>query len=262
MIVLGVDLRVAAAVWRRNATLYRRTWMMNILPNFFEPLLYLVGMGLGLGGYMSGGLSGEAYVAFIAPGLMAAAAMNGGTFETTYNVFIRLHLQRLYDAYLGTPAMIQDIVFGEILWAVSRATIYGVAFLAVLLAMTAVGYPIVTSPLGVFLPAVVVLTGLCFALIGALFTSLIENIDWYSYFYTLFLTPLFLFSGIFFPTSTFPHGDTIAWFTPLYHAVRAARGLAQGPFDSSTLVSLGWLTALSAVLLVVLPGLMRKKLVD
>lgn len=262
MIVLGVDLRVAAAVWRRNATLYRRTWKMNILPNFFEPVLYLVGMGFGLGSYMRSGLDGAAYVAFIAPGLMAAAAMNGGTFETTYNVFIKLHFQRLYDAYLGTPAMIQDIVVGEIMWAVTRATIYGVAFMSVLVAMTAFGTPIITSGFAVLLPLLIVLTGLLFGLIGAFFTSLIKNIDWYSYFYTLFLTPLFLFSGIFFPTDTFPHGDTIAWFTPLYHAVRLARGLAQGPLGIEHLVSVVWLVIGSAVLLAIVPRLMRRRLVS
>ncbi len=262
MTILGVDLRIAAAVWRRNAMLYRRTWKMNILPNFFEPVLYLVGMGIGLGSYMRSDMEGPAYVAFIAPGLMAAAAMNGGTFETTYNVFIKLHFQRLYDAYLSTPAMIQDIVFGEIMWAVTRATIYGVAFLCVLLAMTLFGYPIITSPAAILLPILIAVTGLAFALIGALFTSMIENIDWYSYFYTLFLTPLFLFSGIFFPTSTFPHGDTIAWFTPLYHAVRASRGLAQGPLGPEHLVSVAWLLAASALLLAVVPGLMRRKLVS
>ncbi len=261
MNVLGVDLNIALAVWWRNASLYRRTWTMNLLPNFFEPVLYLVGMGIGLGSYMRSGMEGPAYVAFIAPGLMAAAAMNGGTFETTYNVYIKLHFQRLYDAYLGTPAMIQDIVFGEILWAVTRATIYGVAFLIVLGVMTLFGYPIITSPWAVLLPLLIALTGLAFSLIGAWFTSLINTIDLYSYFYTLFLTPLFLFSGIFFPTSTFPYGDTIAWFTPLYHAVRLARGLAQGPLGMEHLVSFGWLTVLSAILLVVIPRRMRDKLV-
>lgn len=261
MIVLGVDLDVAAAVWRRNATLYRRTWKMNILPNFFEPVLYLVGMGLGLGSYMRSGMEGPAYVAFIAPGLMAAAAMNGGTFETTYNVFIKLHFQRLYDAFLGTPAMIQDIVFGEIMWAVTRGTIYGVAFMAVLAGMTLLGYPILTSPFALLLPLLIVLTGLLFSLIGAFVTSLIKEIDWYSYFYTLFLTPLFLFSGIFFPTSTFPHGDTVAWFTPLYHAVRLSRGLAQGPLGWEHLVSAAWMICASALLLAVLPRLMRRRLV-
>ena len=261
MTVLGVDFRMATAIWQRNLALYRRTWLMNILPNFFEPVLYLVGMGIGLGAYMSGELEGSAYLAFIAPGLMAAAAMNGATFETTYNVFIKLHFQRLYDAYLGTPAMIQDIVAGELMWAVTRASIYGFGFLVVLGALTLWGYPILTSPLAVLLPLLVALTGLLFALIGAVFTALIKTIDLYSYFFTLFLTPLFLFSGIFFPTDRFPYGDTVAWFTPLYHAVRVARGLAQGPLELEHAVSVGWIVVASAVLMLIVPRLMRRRLV-
>lgn len=261
MRILGVDLNIALAVWWRNAALYRRTWMMNLLPNFFEPVLYLVGMGIGLGSYMRSGMEGDAYVAFIAPGLMAAAAMNGGTFETTYNMFIKQNFQRLYDAYLGTPAMMQDIVVGEIFWAVTRAAIYGLAFLLVLGVMTLFGYPIITSPYALLLPVLIALTGLTFALIGAWFTSMIRTIDLYSYFYTLFLTPLFLFSGIFFPTSTFPHGDAIAWFTPLYHAVRVARGLAQGPLTMEHLVSIVWLMVVSGVLLAIIPRRMRDRLV-
>lgn len=261
MTILGVDFRMAHAIWQRNLALYKRTWLMNILPNFFEPVLYLVGMGIGLGAYMSGDLEGPSYLAFIAPGLMAAAAMNGATFETTYNVFIKLHFQRLYDAYLGTPAMIQDIVAGELMWAVTRATIYGLGFLIVLGALTLFGYPILTSPFALLLPLLIALTGLMFALIGAVFTSIIKTIDLYSYFYTLFLTPLFLFSGIFFPTDRFPYGDTVAWFTPLYHAVRVSRGLAQGPLTVDHAVSTTWIVAVSIVLMLIVPRLMRSRLV-
>ena len=110
-----VNLRLAWAVWMRNYTVYRRTWLMNILPNFFEPLLYLVGMGIGLGAYVNEGMTGASYIAFIAPGLMASAAMNGATFETTFNTFVKLHFGKLYDAYLGTPAEPEDIVAGEAL---------------------------------------------------------------------------------------------------------------------------------------------------
>ena len=104
---------MAVAVWRRNAAVYRHTWIKNILPNFFEPLLYLVGMGVGLGAYLQGELDGTSYITFIAPGLMAAAAMNGATFETTYNMFVKLHFGRLYDAFLCTPATLEDIAFGS-----------------------------------------------------------------------------------------------------------------------------------------------------
>lgn len=261
MTFLDMDPRIASSVWWRNAALYKRTWMMNLLPNFFEPVLYLVGMGLGLGAYLERGMGGSEYLAFIAPGLMAAAAMNGSTFETTYNMFIKMHFNRLYDAYLSTPATISDILLGELMWAVTRAAIYGLTFLSVLVALTLFGYPIVTSMWALALVPLVLLIGTLFGLIGALFTSLVKTIDLYSYFYTLFLTPLFLFSGIFFPTERFPYGDTIAWFTPLYHGVRASRGFASGDVTMEVWSSVIWMAIASLILFLIVPKIMKKKLV-
>lgn len=254
-----IDPGLAWAVFMRNAAEYRQTWFTSVLPNFFEPVLYLVGMGLGLGFYVAGGMDGQSYLAFIAPGLAAASAMNGASFETTYNMFVRMTFARLYDAYLCTPAQIQDIAFGELMWAVTRALGYGLAFLSVIGVMTVLGYPILTSPAGLLLPLALVLIGATFALVGQLFTSLIKQIDLYSYYYTLWLTPLFLFSGIFFPVERFPAGAAIAWCTPLFHAVRLCRGLAQGPLGSEHLMSTLWLLALALLLQALVPGRLRKR---
>jgi len=256
-----VDLGMAASVWMRNATVYRHTWVRNILPNFFEPLLFLLGMGMGLGAYLESGLEGRAYVAYIAPGLLASAAMNGAVFEVTYNVFVKMNFARLYDAYLGTPATVADVVFGEILWAVTRSLIYGLAFLAILAALTVAGYPILTSPAALLMPFAIALVGAQFALIGLLFTSAVDQIDLYSYFFTLFVTPLFLFSGVFFPVTRFPHGPEIAWFTPLYHAVRLMRGLAHGPLALDHAISVGWMLGLTLLLLKVVPARFRARMV-
>lgn len=249
----GVDLRMAWAVFMRNATDYSHSWRINILPNFFEPVLYLIGMGLGLGYYLNDGMAGQDYLGFIAPGLCAASAMNGSSFETTYNMFVRMTFARLYDAYLSTPAQIQDVAFGELMWATTRALVYGIAFLLVIFAMTLLGFELVTSPWALAMPLALALIGATFALIGELFTSLIRQIDLYSYYFTLWITPLFLFSGIFFPVERFPYGETIAWFTPLYHAVRLSRGLCHGPLESAHLVSFLWLVVLCVLLLQVVP---------
>jgi lipooligosaccharide transport system permease protein len=257
-----IDPRIAAAVWLRNLTVYRHTWYKNLLPNFFEPLLYLVGMGAGLGAYVQGSaLGGESYLAFIAPGLMTAAAMNGASFEVTYNMFVKMNFGRLYDAYLATPAEVEEIVLGELLWAITRALTYGLAFLVVIGGLTLAGAPILTSPWAAALPLALALTGGVFALIGQLFTSRIREIELYSYYFTLFLTPLFLFSGIFFPVSRFPHGETVAWLTPLYHAVRLVRGLAQGPLRAEHAVDAAWLFALGALLLFLVPRVMRRRII-
>jgi lipooligosaccharide transport system permease protein len=254
-----IELDYAMAVWWRNVTVYRRTWVKNILPNFFEPLLYLLGMGVGLGYYMGSGIEGEDYLAFIGPGLLASAAMNGAVFETTYNMFVKMYFAKLYDAFLCTPARIKDIAFGELMWAVTRSVIYGFGFFVVLLGLTISGYPILKSGWSVLLIPASALIGMTFGLIGQLFTASIRNIDLYSYFYTLFVTPLFLFSGIFFPTSRFPYGDEVAFFTPLYHGVRLCRGLAAGNLGSEVLVSALWMVVVCAVLLAVVPGRLKPR---
>ncbi|HEX7003373.1 MAG TPA: ABC transporter permease [Trueperaceae bacterium] len=223
-----ISLEAAGRVWQRNLWVYRRRWLYALLPNFFEPLFYLLGMGLGLGFYVAGGGEfGGSYLAFIAPGLVAASAMNGASFETTYNVFIKLHFAKLYDAFIATRANMEDVAFGELLWAVTRSLIYGGIFLLITLFFDT---PI-TWRLLLALPAIA-LVGFCFAAIGMAFTSLIPIIDVYSYYFTLFLTPSFLFSDIFFPVADrFPPGlVAIAQVTPLYRSVQLLRGIVMGDF--------------------------------
>ncbi|ACY16625.1 ABC transporter permease [Haliangium ochraceum] len=255
-----IDLGMAWAVFRRNAAEYRRTWITSLVPNFFEPLLYLVGMGLGLGYYLSGGMEGQSYLAFIAPGLTASAAMNGASFETTYNMFVRMSYARLYDAYLSTPAQVEDVAVGEAMWASARALLYGAVFLLVSAGMGLFGYRLMSGPGVALMPLALLLIGATFALIGQLFTSFIRHIDLYSYYFTLWLTPLFLFSGIFFPVERFPAGESIAWFTPLYHAVRLCRGLMQGPLDEAAGVSALWMLVVCALLLRLVPARLRARL--
>ncbi len=250
---------MAWAVFMRNATEYRYSWKTSILPNFFEPLLYLLGMGVGLGFYLNDGIDGYSYLAFIAPGLTASAAMNGASFETTYNMFVRMTYARLYDAYLCTPAQIQDIAAGELMWAVARAMIYGVAFWLITVLMTVLGYELLSSPWALLIPLALVIVGTTFALVGQLFTAIIQRIDLYAYYYTLWLTPLFLFSGIFFPVERFPAGDTIAWFTPLYHAVRLCRGLAHGVLDDTHLLSAVWMLVVCGLLWLMVPRRLKRR---
>ena len=104
---MNISLPYALAVWRRNAAMYRRTWKWNILPNFFEPVLYLFSIGVGVGGYISN-MGGMSYVAFLAPGLVCVAAMNGASFEVTYNIYVRLVFEKTYDAMLTTPIKLHN----------------------------------------------------------------------------------------------------------------------------------------------------------
>ena len=214
-----VSLPYAMAVARRNASMYRRTWTLNMLPNFFEPLFYLWSIGLGVGAYVSN-MAGMSYAQFLAPGLVCVAAMNGASYETTYNVFVRMHFEKMYAAMLTTPIEPEDILAGEVLWALVRASIYGGCFLLVALAFGLAPWP------GVLLVLPVIpLAGLLFAAIGLAFTMRVETIELFSFFFTLFLTPLFLFSDIFFPLAERFHGRwlMLAELLPLLHPVRLAR---------------------------------------
>jgi lipooligosaccharide transport system permease protein len=243
-------------MWKRDALLYKRSWKRNVLPNFFEPLLYLLSIGLGLGVYVSNQILGVAYADYIAPGLAAAAAMNGAVFETTFNVFVKLRFAKLYDAVITTPLEPEDVAAGELLWAVTRSVIYGTAFLIV---MTALGY--VHYWAVILAPAAAALVGLSFGLIGLIFTSLTPTIDLFSYFFTLFITPLFLFSGIFFPVSRLGSAAFVAWFSPLYHGAELMRGLIlTGDLGWAAAHAL-WLILFSALVLPPAINLMRRRLV-
>ncbi len=237
-----VRLLAALRVWQRNATVYKRTWKLNILPNFFEPVLYLFGMGLGLGTYINE-MEGLTYIQFLAPGLLVSSIMWGASLETTYNVFVKMNFDRIYDGILSTPVNPKDLALGELLWGATRGTIYGGAFLSVLFIF---GIGLQWGILLIF--PLLFIIGFLFATIGLLFTSMIKEIELFNYFFTLFLTPLFLFSGIFFPMSELPATvQIIAWFTPLYHGVELSRGIFNQLWTIELLGHFLWILAVTAL---------------
>jgi len=250
--------RGAYRVWRRSATIFRKRWLTILLPNFAEPLLYLAALGLGLGAFIrEGGIGGQSYPQYIAPGLLAANAMFAASFESTFNTFVKLKVDRVYEAIVSTPVNVEDAIAGEYLWAGTRAVLQGTVFLTVLTLLGLIG-----SPWALLIPFVVLLAGVMFSVMGTLFTSLIPTIDLYGYYFTLVITPLFLFSGIFFPIDGFPAPiPQIAWFTPLYHAVNACRELATGP-SAAVFVDLGWMAAFTAVLALIPVYFMRRRLIS
>ncbi len=248
--------RYALSVWSRNLALYRRTWKLNILPNFFEPLLYLVSIGIGVGAYVSE-MAGMSYVAFLAPGLVAVAAMNGASFEVTYNAFVRMNFEKTYAAMLTTPIQPDDVLAGEILWAVTRSCIYGGCFWIV---VAAVG--LAPLPAALLALPLIPLTGLLFAALGIAFSLRIPSIDLFSFYFTLFLTPLFLFSDVFFPLEERLSG---AWLwvaegLPLLHPVRLMRHAFRGEWAPVLLWDLGYILVLSAGLLALAARVTRRRL--
>lgn len=255
---MSVSIPYALSVWRRNATMYRRTWKWNILPNFFEPVLFLFSIGIGVGAYITE-MGGTSYIAFLAPGLVCAAAMNGASFEVTYNVYVRLTFQKTYDAMLTTPIVPDDVLAGEVLWAVTRASIYGGCFFIVL----------GLFGLAPFLSALLVLplipfTGLLFTAIGITFSLRIPHIDLFSFYFTLFLTPLFLFSDVFFPLKERLSEPWlwVAELLPLLHPVRLSRAAFQGEASPILLWDAAYILAISALLLMWARRSMRQRLTN
>lgn len=242
---MSISLPYALAVWRRNAVMYKRTWKWNILPNFFEPVLYLLSIGIGVGAYISE-IGGTSYIAFLAPGLVCVAAMNGASFEVTYNIYVRLVFEKTYDAMLTTPIEPDDVLAGEVLWAVTRAGVYGGCFFIVLLLFGLAPWP---SSLWVIF--VIPLTGLLFAAIGMVFSLRIPNIDMFSFYFTLFLTPLFLFSDVFFPLNERLSGTWlwVAEALPLLHPVRLARASFNGEFSVTVVWDFAYTLGMSLLLL-------------
>lgn len=241
---MSISLPYALAVWRRNAAMYKKTWKWNILPNFFEPVFYLFSIGIGVGAYISE-MGGTSYLAFIAPGLVCVAAMNGASFEVTYNIYVRLVFEKTYDAMLTTPIEPDDVLVGEILWAVTRSCVYGGCFFVVLMLFGLTPLP---SSLSVIF--VIPMTGLLFAAIGMVFSLRIPNIDMFSFYFTLFLTPLFLFSDVFFPLKE-RLTDVWLWVAealPLLHPVRLARASFRGEFSAIVFWDLAYTLGMSLLL--------------
>ncbi len=255
---MSLSMGHARSVWRRNASMYRRNWKLTLLPNFFEPVFYLTAIGIGLGAYITE-MGGMSYVEFLAPGLLAVAAMHGASFEVTYNIFVRLSYEKAYDAMLTTPVDTDDIVAGETLWALTRSGLYGGGFFVV-----AVLFGLVPLPHGLAGVLIVPLTGLLFAAIGLAFTLRVPTIDMFSFYFTLFLTPLFLFSGVFFPLEERLTDGwlVIAEILPLLHPVRLARAAFMGEFTWLAVWDLAYILGVSAALLIWARRSMRKRLTN
>ncbi len=236
--------------------MYARTWRLNLLPNFFEPVFYLAAIGIGVGAYITD-MGGMSYVEFLAPGLVCVAAMNGASFEVTYNLFVRLNLEKTYDGMLTTPIEPDDVLVGEVVWALTRASIYGGAFFLV-----AVFFGYAPLPQALLALPVIPLTGLLFAAIGIAFSLTIRQIDFFSFYFTLFLTPLFLFSGVFFPLEERLTGPwlVVAEILPLLHPVRLARATFHGGMELRLLWDVAYCLGLSGGLLLYGRRLVRMRL--
>jgi lipooligosaccharide transport system permease protein len=227
-------------VWQRNCTVFFKLWHVEAPGFIVEPVLILFAVGLGLGAYV-GLVNGQTYIEFVAPGLIAGYAMFSASFECTYASYFRMEYQKTFDAVLSTPLSVEDVIAGEIFWGATRAALTGTAMLVI-----ASAFQIVHSPWAALVPFIAFVEGLLFSSIALFFTSLVPYIYSYNYFFSLFITPMFYFSGVFFPLSQFPAiVQNLSWVAPLTPVVYVLRAAMTGNFSLTTL----WALILTIVLI-------------
>lgn len=232
--------------YEHQALLYLATWRGSVFNSFFSPTMFLLAMGLGLGSYVdrSGGAAtgGVPYLAFLAPGLLAATVMQTAASESTFPVIAGFVWTKRYHAMHASPIGPREIALAQLAWSATRITGVGAVFVLVTLLFGAV-----RSPLVVLAIPVATLTGLAFATPIAAFAATRRTMNAFSYLFRFGIMPLFLFSGTFFPVEQLPAViQPIAWLTPLYHGVALCRSLALGTVGGDPLAAVLHLAVLAA----------------
>ena len=226
------------AVWRRNFLVWRKLAIPSILGNLADPLIFLFGLGYGLGSLL-GDMGGTSYFAFLAGGFLASSSMFAATFESLYSAFSRMHVQKTWDAILNAPMSLLDVVAGEWAWAATKSLAAGVCMLLVVAI-----FGFAASPLALAAIPVVALVGLAFAGVGLVINSLATGYDFFSYYMTLVLTPMMMLSGVFFPADQLPAAVQIAAEAlPLAHGVALTRPLLLGEVPQGILLHVAVLLA-------------------
>jgi lipooligosaccharide transport system permease protein len=249
----------AFRIVQRNALVYRRTWRGSVFFSFLQPFLFLVAMGVGLGSFVSDSsmLGGVEFLRFIAPGLLAAACMQTAAFESSFPITGKMTWQRNYEAISATPMRIPDLVLGELSWMAVRLATVAIAFTVI---MTVLDVP--RSALVILAVPAAVLTGLAFAAAIMAYAATRKSGGGFNGLFRFVITPLFLFSGVFFPAAQLPAPlDTIAWFTPLFHGVELVRGLTLNTIKSPVwIIHVSYLAALLGIGIAASVETFRRKL--
>lgn len=234
--------RRAFKVWQRNRDAWYKFYKASMVGNIAEPVLFLLAFGYGMSRFISD-INGMPYINYIAPGLMVASAMNASSFECTFGSFTRMSTQKTYDAIMVTPVNIEEVAAGDILWGATKGFISAMVILAVLLGAGLIGsYWLIAAP------PVFLLEGLMFASVALIITAFAPSYDYYAYYFSLVVSPMFFFSGIFFPLDTLPVWvQNTAWFLPLLHVVNVSRALSTGNVHPEILGDLAWMAVFTLV---------------
>ncbi len=252
-----ITLRGMGAMVSRNFRVYRATWYVNAVPPLAEPFLYLLALGYGLGALIES-VGGYSYAQYIAPAIIGITAMQTAFMETTYSSYVRMYYQKTWDAVMATPLSAGDILAGEVLWAATRSAIN-----ATLMSLVVAAFGLLSFPEALAIPPVAFFVGLAFAGIGLFVASKVKVIDQFSYAFFLFITPMFLFSGTFFPLEQLPGGVRhLAYALPLTHAVQLMRSLALDSFTWLTPWSMAYLVVAAFTFPAIAIGSMRRRIVN
>lgn len=247
-------------VWQRNFIVYLQNWKIRFMAPILEPLFYLLAFGYGLsalvGNIRENGME-VSYTFFIAPALIAINIMNNAFFENTYGSFVRMYYQKTFDAMMATPLTVNEIIAGEIVWGATKSMIATMIMMAVISAFGLIQYPS-----GLLLIPLAFLGGMAFGAVGMYFTGMVSHIDLFNIPFFLFITPMFLFSGTFFPIENLPQwAQVVAMTLPLTQLVSLARSLCYSRFEGTMLWQLGYLVVFLTVFFPLALYKMRKRLI-
>lgn len=250
----------ALRVWQRDADVFKSTILVNFIPPLFEPVLYILAFGFGLGR-----LVGEVsylgrdipYLQFMVPGVVAVAVMFWSYFETTYSSFVRMYYQRTFDAIVATPLLVEDVIVGEWLWGTTKAVM---ASTLMLIMISFFGF--LQFPNALLVIPIALLGGLLFAALGLITTALVPQIDSFNIATFILIFPMFLFSGTFFPIDILPSWAVkIAWVLPLTHISFLLRGACLGFMPAHWGWNLAYILAITPAAAALALVLMKRRLV-
>ena len=254
--VLAVRWRSVQALWLRHAVALRRIWKVATTWYLVEPAVALVAVGFGIGRLVQEVDGGMRYAVFVAPGIIMASAMLHAVFECSWAVFYRIN-DGFYETVLTAPVTVTELALGDVAWAMTRAILATVS-----VGLVAVAFGWITSPwaVGMLLPAVLV--GMVIGALGLIFAALSPNTHTLSLVFTVVATPLYFFSGSFFPIAVLPDAlEPVAWLMPLTPGVHIAQGFAWGQLEIAHLWSALYMVGLTAVILPVSIFLLKRRMV-
>ncbi|MBN1124133.1 MAG: ABC transporter permease [Sedimentisphaerales bacterium] len=245
------------SVWFRHVRVYTRHLISNGFPPFLEPLIFLGGIGLGLGDYI-GRMDNMAYIEYLATGLLCTAAMWTAAFECSYGTFIRLEFEKVYDGMLAAPITAENLIVGEILWAGTKGVFFSFAVLCVLSL-----FRIIHLPHALIAPFVGFLTGTMFGALSLLITSYVKTINHFNFYMTGLLSPMFFFCGVVFPISKLPpQVYPIAQILPLTHSVRILRAVYLVQFDALLLWDVSYIVLFITLISFFAVKRLKKRLIN